>query len=96
MYDDNDDMAPVMDAVLGRLGARVTYGKDKDDEWISRVHHEDLEAAMIDMTDMEKEIIQKFFIDKKSLIDIAAELNISMLKLGGYIRMLRARMQIYM
>ena len=29
-YDENDDMAPVMDAVLKRLGVGVTYGKDED------------------------------------------------------------------
>ena len=32
-YDANDDMAPVMDAVLKRLSFGVTYGKDDENEW---------------------------------------------------------------
>ena len=32
IYDENDDMAPVMDSILQRIGMGVSYGKDDEDE----------------------------------------------------------------
>ena len=94
-YDENDDMAPVMDAVLKRLGVGVTYGKDEDGEWMSRVNHRDMEDALKDMSKTEQDIIYKFFLEKKTLLDISRDLNLPMEMVGGYIRMLKARILIW-
>ena len=95
MYDDNDDMAPVMDAVLKRLGLGVTYGRDDDGEWTSRVRNQDMEDAIGDMSDTERDIIKKFFVERKSLMDISIDLNLPMNLVGGYIKTLRARILIW-
>ena len=94
-YDENDDMAPVMDAVLKRLGVGVTYGKDEDGEWMSRVNHRDMEDALRDMSITEQDIIRKFFLEKKTLVDISRDMNLPMEMVGGYIRMLKARILIW-
>ena len=94
-YDENDDMAPVMDAVLKRLGFGVTYGRDDDGEWVSRVNHRDYEDALRDMSKTEQEIITKFFIERKSLLDISKDMDIPMELVGGYIRMMKARIRIW-
>ena len=73
IYDENDDMAPVMDAILQLIGMGVSYGKDDDDEWITRVHHRDMEDAIRDMSPKEEAIICKFFFDKKNILDIQRE-----------------------
>ena len=95
IYDENDDMAPVMDAILRRLGVGVTYGKDDDGEWMSRVNHREMQDALEDMTDTEREIVRKFFMERKSLLDISIEMNLPMDRVGGYIKTLRARFMIW-
>ena len=94
-YDENDDMAPVMDAVLKRLGFGVTYGKDDDGDWVSRVNHRDMEDALKHMSKTDREIIRLFFIERKSLLDISSDLGIPMEKVGERIRKMKARIRIW-
>ena len=94
-YDENDDLSPVMDAILMRLGIGVTYGRDNDGEWKSKVNHRDMEDALGDMSPKEQEIIIKFFLEGKTLLDISNDMNMPMDLLGGYIKMLRARIMIW-
>ena len=95
IYDENDDMAPVMDAILRRLGFGVTYGKEDDGEWMSRVNHRDMQDALEDMTETEREIVRKFFMERKTLLDISIEMNLPMDMVGGYIKTLKARFMIW-
>jgi DNA-directed RNA polymerase specialized sigma24 family protein len=89
-------MAPVMDAILNRLDVGFTYGKDEDGEWMSRVNHRDMEDALSDMSEKEREMIRKFFLERKSLLDISRELNMPMDLVGGYIMMMETRITIWM
>ena len=94
-YDENDDMAPVMDAVLKRLGFGVTYGKDEGGEWMSRVNHRDMEDALKDMSKTEQDIIRKFFLEKKTLMDISTDMDIPMELIGRYISEMKAKIMIW-
>ena len=95
-YDANDDMAPVMDAVLKRLSFGVTYGKDDDGEWVSRVNHLDMEDALRDMSPKEQAVIKMFFLERKSPLDISEDLNMPLDLVGGYIKSAKARIMMWM
>ena len=96
IYDENDDMAPVMDAILQRIGMGVSYGKDDDDEWITRVHHRDMEDAIRDMAPKEEAIICKFFFDKKNILDIQRETGLPLDLIGGFIKTMKASILIWL
>ena len=96
IYDDNDDMAAVIDAVLKGLGSGAEPTKDEDDEWIDRAGHHDIEDALKYMMPKEQAVIRKFFLEDKTLLDISIELNISMELLGGYIKSAEAQIKIWM
>lgn len=95
-YDENDDMAPVIDAVLKRLGSGAEEFTDEDEEWIGRAGHRDIEDALKCMMPKEQAIIKKFFREDKTLLDISIELNMSMDLLGGYIRSAEAQIVLWM
>ena len=94
-YDDNDDMAPIMDTILKRLSTKRIEGP-VDDEWISGAAHRDMEDALSAMMPKEKEIVKKFFLENKTFQDISIEMNMSMDLLGGYIRSAEAQIKIWM
>ena len=96
IYDENDDMAYVIDAVLKRLRPGAKKLMDEDDEWTGRVGHRDIEDALRFMMPKEQEIIRKFFLEDKTLVDISIELNMSMELLGGYIRSAEAQIVVWM
>ena len=96
IYDENDDMAPVMDAILQRIGMGVSYGKDDDNEWITKVHHRDMEDALEAMLPKEREIVKKFFYEDKRMLDISKEMNMDMDLVGGYIKSARDQIAIWM
>ena len=96
IYDDNDDMAAVIDAVLKRLGSGAEAAQDEDDGWIGIVGHRDIEDALKYMMPKEQAVIRKFFLEDKTLLDISIELNMSMELLGGYIKSAEAQIKIWM
>jgi len=96
IYDDNDDMAALLDNILERLSINIKYIDKDDDEWMSAVNHQDMEDAIRDMSPTEQEIIRKFFIDSKSLLDISVDLDLPMDMIGGYITMMETRIRIWM
>ena len=96
IYDENDDMAPVMDAILQRIGMGVSYGKDDDDKCITMVHHRDMEDAIRAMSPKEEAIIYKFFFDKKNILDIQRETGLPLDLIGGFIKTMKARILIWL
>ena len=96
IYDDNDDMAAVIDMVLKRLGSGAEAATDEDEEWIGRACHRDIEDALKYMMPKEQAVIRKFFLEEKTLVDISIELNMSMELLGGYIKSAGAQIKFWM
>ena len=95
-YDENDDMAPIMDTILKRVATKRIEGPVADDEWISGAAHRDMEDALDALMPKEQEIVKKFFLDNKTLLDISIEMNMSMDLLGGYIKSAEAQIKIWM
>lgn len=95
IYDENDDMAPVIDAVLKRLGSGAEDDTD-DDEWIERAGHRDIEDALKAMMPKEREIVKKFFVENKTALDISIEMNMRLDILGGYIKSAEAQIVVWM
>lgn len=95
IYDENDDMAPIMDTILKRLENKRIEGS-VGDEWISGAGHRDMEDALETMMPREQDVIKKFFYEGKTLLDISIEMNMSMELLGGYIRSAKAQILIWM
>lgn len=95
IHDENDDMAPIMDTILKRLATK-RIDRPVGEEWISGTGHGDMEDALKTMMPKEREIIRKYFIEDKTLLDISIEMNMPMDLLGGYIRSAKAQILIWM
>ena len=95
IYEENDDMALIMDTILKRLTTKRIEGP-VGDEWISGTGYRDMEDALKAMMPKEREIVRKYFIEDKTLLDISIEMNIPMDLLGGYIRSAKAQILIWM
>lgn len=95
VYDENNDMAPIMDTILKRLATKRIEGP-AGDEWIGGAGHRDMEDALAVMMPKEREIVKKFFLEDKTLLDISIEMNMSMDLLGGYIKSAEAQIKIWM
>ena len=95
VYDENNDMDPIMDTILKRLSTKRIEGP-VDEEWISGAAHRDMEDALSAMMPKEREIVRKFFLEDKTLQDISIEMNMSMDLLGGYIRSAETQIKIWM
>ena len=94
-YDENDDMAPVMDTILKRIAIKKIEGP-ADDEWISGTGHRDMEDALEVMMPKEREIIRKYFVEDKNPMDISIEMNMAMDLVGGYIQSAKAQIMLWM
>ena len=94
-YDENDDMAPIMDTILKRLATKRIEGPIGD-EWIGGAGHRDMEDALEVMMPKEREIIKKYFVEDKTLMDISIEMNMAMDLVGGYIQSAKAQIMLWM
>ena len=94
-YDENDDMAPIMDTILKRLATKRIEGP-VGDEWIGGAGHRDMEDALEVMMPKEREIIKKYFVEDKTLMDISIEMNMAMDLVGGYIQSAKAQIMLWM
>jgi hypothetical protein len=92
--DENDDMAPILDAILKRLATKRIEGPCGN-EWIRGVGHRNMEDALEAMMPKEREIIRKFFVQDKTLMDISIEMNMTMELVGGYIRSAKAQIMLW-
>lgn len=95
IFDEDDDLAPVMDAILRRIRSGGCDSAD-DEEWIVRAGHRDMEDALRCMMPREREMIKKFFYEEKSIMDISIEMNLDMDLVGGYIRSAKEQIAIWM
>ena len=93
--DMNDDLAIMIDNILGRPGIRTRYEKGECENWISIVGDQNLKEGLRALPETEQKIIEKFFLQRKSLIDIAYDLGMSMDLLRGHIDSIRVRLESY-
>ena len=93
-FDENNDMAVMIDAILSRPGIRIRYIKDEGD-WISKVGDEDIEYGLRQLPEKEQQIIEKYFLQDKTLLDISEDLAIPACMVNGYLRAVLERLIIY-
>ena len=94
-FDVNDDLAPMIDSIMSRPGIRTRYEKGECEDWISLVGDQNLREGLRALPEMEQKIIEKFFLQRKALIDIAYDLGMSMDLLRGHIDSIRVRLESY-
>ena len=94
-FDLNDDIADIIDAVLTAPGLRIRYEKVGSRNGLRDIGDRDVEDGLDGLPDMEKKIIEKFFLQQKSLLDISKDLGIDPGLLMGHIKAIRARLVFY-
>ena len=94
-FDMNDDLAIMIDNILGRPGIRTRYENGECEDWISIVGDQNLREGLRALPETEQKIIEKFFLQRKSLIDIAYDLGMPMDLLRGHIDSIRVRLESY-
>ena len=94
-FDVNDDAANVIDSILTAPGVRILYAKAGSDNWIGHVSDEEMENALNELPAIEQDIIERFFLKKQTLIDIAEDLMLPMELLMGHIKAIKVRLELY-
>lgn len=94
-FDVNDDLAVMIDNILGRPGIRAQYEKNDCKDWIGLVGDQNLKEGLMALPEMEQKIIEKYFLQRKTLIDIAYDLGMPMDLIQGHIDSIRVRLESY-
>lgn len=94
-FDENDDMANVIDAVLTAPGIRIRYTKEGPMNWIGMIGDQDMEDALRALPELEQDIIEKYFLQRKTLVDIASDLDLPYDLLMGHLRAIKARLVLH-
>ena len=94
-FDENDDIKDLLDAILSSSGLKKEYDREPDGDWIGMVGDRDLEDGLRELPEPEQEILEKFFLKGKNLIDISIELDMPIELVLGHIRSMNIRLRIY-
>lgn len=92
-FDENDNVADMIDAVLTAPGIRIRYIKEGPENWISMIGDPEMEDGLRQLPEIEQTIIEKFFLQQKTPIDIARDLCIPIDLLMGHLVSIRARLE---
>lgn len=92
-YDENDDVADMIDAVLSAPGIRIRYIKEGPENWISMIGDPEMEAGLRQLPEIEQSIIEKFFLQQKTPIDVAKDLDLPIDLLMGHLIAIRVRLE---
>ena len=95
IFDENDDLAAVMDSILNRIRCGAANNADDDEEWIGRTGCRNMEGALKHMMPKEREMIKRFFYQEKNILDISIEMNMELNLIGGYIGSAKEQMAIW-
>ncbi len=94
-FDENDDVANMIDDILTAPGVRIRYAKEGPGRWVSQISDEEMEEALNELPAIELDIIERFFLKKQTLIDIAEDLMLPMELLMGHIKAIKVRLELY-
>lgn len=95
MWDENDDIATLIDTMLNMPGLSKTYAKDPKCNWILLIGNENITDGISSMPEIEQEIIKQFFLDKLTIIDISHNLGLTPELLYGHITAIKVRLRSY-
>lgn len=94
-FDENDDVANMIDDILTAPGVHIRYAKEGPGRWVSQISDEEMEEALNELPAIELDIIERFFLKKQTLIDIAEDLMLPMELLMGHIKAIKVRLELY-
>ena len=94
-FDENDDVANMIDDILTAPGVRIRYAKEGPGRWVSQISDEEMEEALNELPAIELDIIERFFLKKQTLIDIAEDLLLPMELLIGHLKAIKVRLELY-
>ena len=95
VWDENDDLAEMMDAVLRAPGLRNAYLPNPDCSWSMFIGDKDMEEGINSLPPLEQEILKLFFLEGLPLMDIASRLDISTGLVHGHIKSMKVRLRCY-
>ena len=95
VWDENDDLAEMMDAVLRAPGLRNACLSDPDCNWAMFIGDKDMEEGITSLPPLEQEILKLFFLEGLPLMDIASRLDISIELVHGHIKSMKVRLRCY-
>lgn len=94
-FDENDSLSTVIDSILTAPGVRKVYAANSDIDWIMTIGNKDMQDGIKELPPVEQEIVKLYFLDGKSLIDIASDLDMPLELLCGHIKSMRVRLMFY-
>lgn len=93
--DENDSVSAVIDSILAAPGLKKAYQQDKSVDWIMHIGNKNMETGIKELPPVEQEILKLYFLDGKTLIDIASDLDMPIELLCGHIKAMRVRLILY-
>ena len=93
-FDENDDIANMIDAVLTAPGFRSRYEKEGPENWIGMIGDQDMEDGLRSLPKIEQEIIEMCFLQRKTLVDISKDLDLTPDLLMGHLKAIRMRLEL--
>lgn len=94
-FDENDDVKDMLDAILTSPGLGREYEKKPQCCWIGMIGDQNMEEGIRELPEPEQEILEKFFLKGKNLIDISIELGMPMDMVLGHIKAISIRLKLY-
>lgn len=94
-FDENDDCGKIIDAILTAPGIRIRYKKEETGDWIGMIRDQDMEEGLRALPPVEQEIIEEYFLQQKTLVDISEDLSLEPGLLLGHLKAIRARLVLY-
>ena len=95
VWDENDDLAEMMDAVLRAPGLRNACLSNPDCSWAMFIGDKDMKECINSLPPLEQEILKLFFLEGLPLMDIASRLDISTGLVHGHIKSMKVRLRCY-
>lgn len=92
-WDENDDLAVIMDAVLNAPGLKKAYHKAPDCNWIMLIGDKEMEDGISSLPSLEQEILKLFFLEGMPMLDIASRLDMSLELVHDHIISMKVRLR---
>lgn len=94
-FDTNDDLSPMIDSILTAPGFVKAYAENRETDWVIQIGNSEMEEGIRQLPSVEQQIIKLYFLDGKSLLDIANDLNLPVELLAGHMKSMKVRLSLY-
>ena len=89
----DDDMSDLIDKLLNMEGIKRVYITDKHKTWIRHVRDEGLRGGLEALSERQIAIIEALVFDRKSPLDVRADMELSVKEIRIEIRTIRSILQ---